>query len=63
MQHVQNTAVKVVLKRHTKDSATQFLKELHWLPIQQRTDYKICTIVLKALHKKGTNVSERPNEY
>ena len=52
MQHVQNTAGKLILNRHTKDRATQCLQELHWLPIQQRTDLRICTIVFKPLHKK-----------
>ena len=32
MQHVQNTAAKVMLNRHTEDSATECLKKLHQLP-------------------------------
>ena len=53
MQHVQNTAAKVILNRHTTDSATQCLTELHWVPQQQRIEQQICTIVFKALHKKA----------
>ena len=52
MQHVQNYAANAILNSHTKDSATQYLKELHCLPIQQRSDYKVCTIAFKALHKR-----------
>ena len=56
MQHAQNTAERVILNMHTKDSATQYLKELHWIPIKQRIDYKICTIVFKALQKRHQSI-------
>ena len=62
MQHVQNTAAKLILNRHTKECATQCLKDLHQLPIQQRIDHKICTIVFKAQHKKAPNIC-RTNKY
>ena len=33
-----------------RDSATECLKELHWLPIQQRIDFKILIPVFKSLN-------------
>ena len=62
MQYEENTAAEVILKRHTKGSATQCLMEIYWLYIQQRIYCKICTIVFKALQKKP-KVSARPNTY
>ena len=32
------------------DSSTRCLAELHWLPIQQRIEFKIITLVYKLLH-------------
>ena len=40
MQLLQNYAAKVLTKRCKYDSATEALKELHWLPIQQRCEFK-----------------------
>ena len=34
LQHVQNAAAKLVLNKSKYDSATQALKESHWLPIK-----------------------------
>ena len=40
MQLLQNYAAKVLTKQCKYDSATEALKELHWLPIQQRCQFK-----------------------
>ena len=50
MQNVKNLAAKVILGKHKSESSTECLKNLHWLPIKYRIDYKICTLVLKCLH-------------
>ena len=42
----------MTLNKKTRDSATEFLKELHWLPIQQRIDFKILILVFKSLNKQ-----------
>ena len=33
--------------KNSKESTTECLKNLHWLPIQKRIDYKICTLIYK----------------
>ena len=43
-------AVKIVLGKGRYDSSTRCLVELHWLPIQQRIEFKILTLVHKSLH-------------
>ena len=49
LQHVQNTAAKLVLNKSKYDSATQVLKELHWLPIKFRIIHKILTLAYISL--------------
>ena len=50
LQRVQNAAARVVTKSRKYDHITPILKELHWLPIAQRIEYKLCLLVFKALH-------------
>ena len=50
LQRVQNIAAKIVLGKGKYDSSTRCLGELHWLPIQHRIEFKIITLVYKALH-------------
>ena len=50
MQSIQNSAAKLILKLGKYDSSTQALKTLHWLPIRKRIEFKILTIVHKALY-------------
>ena len=49
-QRVQNIAAKIVLGKGKYDNTTRCLAELHWLPIQQRIEFKIITLVHKSLH-------------
>ena len=50
LQRIQNIAAKVTLQRQKHDSATACLKDLHWLPVQQRIDHKLLTIVYKCIN-------------
>ena len=50
MQKVQNTAARMVLNKHHSYSANECLKQLHWLPIKSRIEYKVLTIVFKCRH-------------
>lgn len=50
MQMVQNAAAKLVFNKKRRDSATQCLYNLHWLPIEARIQYKVCTLVYKCRH-------------
>lgn len=50
LQLVQNNAARLVFKKRKYDSVTPLLQELHWLPIKQRIDFKICVMCYKALN-------------
>ena len=47
LQKIQNIAAKMVCNKKRYDSATACLRELHWLPVEQRIEYKILTLVFK----------------
>ena len=38
-----------MVKKSKRDSATCILKQLHWLPVKQRIEFKILLITFKAL--------------
>ena len=50
LQRVLNTAARVVLGQGPRDSATAALKELHWLPVRTRVEYKLCLLTHRALN-------------
>ena len=52
LQRVQNVAVKLVLDKSCRDSVTQCMFHLHWLPIKSRIDYKILTLTHKYVYGK-----------
>ena len=49
-QRIQNMCAKLILSRSKYDSSTEALKELHWLPIQARVDYKILSLMHQCTH-------------
>ena len=51
---VQRSAARVVLRlrRGDRRSMTAALKQLHWLPVKYRIEYKILVIVFRALHER-----------
>ena len=49
LQQVQNMAAKVTLGCDKYTSSTKALFDLHWLPVAQRIDFKVATMVFKCL--------------
>ena len=49
LQAIQNQAAKLVKVAHKSDYVTPLLKDLHWLPVQSRIDYKILTLVFQSM--------------
>ena len=45
LQHIQNTAARVVTLSRKSCHITPILKELHWLPVSQRIVFKLMLIV------------------
>ena len=53
LQHIQNTAARVVTLSRKSCHITPILKELHWLPVSQRIVFKLMLIV----HKSVNNIA------
>jgi len=51
LQRVQNSLARVVTRSTTK--TTSALNSLHWLPIQQRINFKLATLIHRSLHNAG----------
>lgn len=52
LQSVQNTAARIVTKVNRFDHVccTPILKDLHWLKVKERIEYKILTVVHKCVN-------------
>ena len=50
LQRVQNNAARVITLTKKYDHITPVLKELHWLPVRKRIEFKILLLVYKCLH-------------
>ena len=53
LQLIQNAAAKAIVGLYKFDHMGDTLKELHWLPIIHRIDFKILLIVFKCLNGMG----------
>ena len=50
LQLAQNCAARLILCGHKHDHVTPLLRELHWLPVEQRIIFKILFFTFKALN-------------
>ena len=50
LQRVQNVAAKLVQNKSRRDSVTQCMLHLHWLPIKSRIEYKILALTHKCVY-------------
>ena len=48
-QTIQNSCTKLILNKKRYSSSSWALKKLHWVPIQQRKEYKILTTTFKCI--------------
>ena len=64
LQKIQNRAARLVSLTKPRDHITPVLVSLHWLPIRERTEFKIACIVFKCLNELGPEyLSELLNRY
>ena len=56
LQLIQNSAARVVTRRRLcdRDHITPVLRELHWLPVSLRINFKILCIIFKVIHHSET---------
>ena len=50
LQAVQNAAACLITDARWHDQISPVLRQLHWLPVRQRVQFKLAVLVLKALH-------------
>jgi hypothetical protein len=54
LQLVINAAARLIVKKRKYDRITSTIRDmLHWLPVRQRIEYKLCLFVFKSLHQKA----------
>ena len=53
LQRVQNAAARLVLDLKPRDHLTSAYHQLHWLPVRQRIDYKLCLLIHLAVIGKS----------
>ena len=51
LQRIQNTAARLIMRSPRSDSATPLLRELRWLPIVCRVNFKLLVFTYKRLLK------------
>ena len=49
LQRIQHSLTRVITNTSKYQHITTILKKLHWLPIKQRIDYKLCLLTYKTL--------------
>ena len=62
LQKIQNSAARILTGASKYDHITPMLKQLHWLPVSSRIEYKILMLAFKCLHGffLVSSVGERP---
>ena len=60
LQRVQNTAARIIVGAKKDDHITPILKQLHWLPVSCRMQFKILVITYKALNDQSPNYIKEP---
>ena len=55
LQWLQNRAERLVTRSKAAMHITPIRKDLHWLPIQERINYKIIVTVYKCIHRLAPN--------
>ena len=56
MQKIQNSAVQLILNRSRWSSTSSALKDLHWLPIRARIEFKVLIQVLEVSEVTSTTI-------
>ena len=51
LQSVLNAAARLITRKRKFDHISTAIRDLHWLPVRQRIEYKLSTLVYKCLHQ------------
>ena len=58
LQSVQNVAARIIAGLKKRDHITETLRDLHWLPVEERIVFKINLITFKTLNGSGPRYLE-----
>ena len=58
LQSVQNAAARIIAGLKKRDHITKTLRDLHWLPVEERIVFKINLITFKTLNGSGPRYLE-----
>ena len=58
LQRIQNIAARMITGTRSTDHITSTLKNLHWLPVEPRINFKILLITYKILNGQSTSYLE-----
>ena len=50
VQNIENNAARIVLQASRRSRAKPVMRQLHWLPVQHRIDYKVSVLTYKILN-------------
>lgn len=50
LQRIQNTCARLVMRIPKHDHITEVLRDLHWLPVEKRIEFKVLLLTYKSLH-------------
>ena len=53
LQVVQHAAARLIFRTRKFDHVTPLFRELHWLPVQQRIQFRLATLAYRCLHGTG----------
>jgi len=56
LQAVLNAAARLITGTRRRDHITPILRQLHWLPVRQRVEFKLAMLVFKPLHGLAPHV-------
>ena len=58
LQYIQNAAARIIAGLKKRDHITETLRDLHWLPVEERIVFKINLITFKTLNGSGPRYLE-----
>ncbi len=50
LQRIQNKAVRLIHGISRREHITPYLADLHWLPVRERINFKVCTIIFQCIN-------------
>ena len=53
LQHIQNHAAQLFLRKSKHESATTLLRTLHWLPVKARIQFKIACLCFQCIYQNS----------